>query len=157
MEKRGRARTRSPEYWRAYYTRKQREWRAAHPRARRRRKQKIADWPSVPSHEESLFLRQNDYWIIRYHGHAALLKSTRGLHYLAVLLHDPGREFHVMELLARPLDPSTLAAGAAVHGHVTGGLFAGVPVLDTQAKAECKRRLNELRQDLNEAERFNDP
>jgi hypothetical protein len=30
MKKRGRRRIRSPEYWRAYYTRKQREWRAAH-------------------------------------------------------------------------------------------------------------------------------
>ncbi len=30
MKKRGRHRIRSPEYWRAYYTRKQREWRAAH-------------------------------------------------------------------------------------------------------------------------------
>ena len=37
------------------------------------------------------------------------------------------------------------------------GLYAGVSVLDAHAKAECKRRLNELRQDLNEAERFNDP
>ncbi len=35
MKKRGRRRIRSAEYWRAYYTRKQREWRAAHPRARR--------------------------------------------------------------------------------------------------------------------------
>jgi hypothetical protein len=32
MKKRGRRRIRSPEYWRAYYTQKQREWRAAHPR-----------------------------------------------------------------------------------------------------------------------------
>jgi hypothetical protein len=37
-----------------------------------------------------------------------------------------------------------------------GRLCAGVPVLDGQAKTECKRRLNELRQDLNDAERFND-
>jgi hypothetical protein len=28
METRGRRRIRSPEYWRAYYTQKQREWRA---------------------------------------------------------------------------------------------------------------------------------
>ncbi len=111
----------------------------------------------LPTHKDCLFLHQNDYWVVRYHGRSALLKSTRGLHYLAVLLQDPGREFHVRELLARPLDPSTLAAAAAVHGHVTGGLYAGVPVLDAQAKAECKRQLNELRQDLNEAERFNDP
>ena len=61
MKKRGRRRIRSPEYWRAYYTRKQREWRAAHywhayytrkkreQRAARRlvekrRKEKIAPW-----------------------------------------------------------------------------------------------------------------
>src|SRR4030095_8627455 len=30
MKKRGRRRIRSPEYWRAYYRQKQREWRAAH-------------------------------------------------------------------------------------------------------------------------------
>jgi len=157
MKKRGRHRIRSAEYWRAYYAQKQREWRAAHPRARRRRKQKIVDWPSLPTHEESLFLRQNDYWTIRYHGHTALLKSTRGLHYLAVLLRDPGREFHVRELLARPMDVSTPAAAVAANRRVTGGLYAGVPVLDAQAKAEYKCRVNDLRQDLNQAKRFNDP
>jgi hypothetical protein len=105
--------------------------------------------------EDSLFVHQNDYWIIRYHGHTAFLKSTRGLRYLAVLLRNSGREFHVMELFPRPLDASTVAA-ADVHEHVMGGLYAGVSVLDAKAKAECKRRLNELRQDLNESERFND-
>jgi hypothetical protein len=108
----------------------------------------------LPRYEESFLLRQSDYWIIRYHGHTALLKSTRGLQCLALLLSDPGREFHVRELLARPRDASTVAVAA--YGRVTG-LCAGVPVLDAQAKTEYKRRLNELRQDLNEAERFNDP
>ncbi len=104
---------------------------------------------SFPTGEESLFLRQNDYWIIRYHGHAALLKSTHGLRYLAVLLRDPGREFHVRELLARPIDASNPGAVAA-NGRVTGGLYGGVPVLDAQAKAECKCRVNDLRQDLDQ-------
>jgi hypothetical protein len=111
----------------------------------------------LPTHEESLFLRQNDYWIIRYHGQTACLKDTRGMACLVVLLRNPGCEFHVTELLAPPLDASTPAAGVAVHGHVIRGLYAGVPVLDAQAKAECKHRLIELRQALNEAERFNDP
>jgi hypothetical protein len=112
---------------------------------------------SFPTHKKSLFLRQNDYWIIRYHGHTALLKSTRGLQYLAVLLSDPGREFHVSELIAGPRDASTQAAGFVVHGRVTGELYGGITVLDTQAKAEYKCRLNELRRDLDEAERFHDP
>lgn len=109
-----------------------------------------------PTLEGSLFLRQDDYWIIRYHGHTAFLKATRGLHYLAVLLGNSGREFHVRELLAGPLDASTLTAAVAMRGNVIGRLSAGVPVLDTEAKAACKFRLNELRQDLNKAERFND-
>jgi hypothetical protein len=116
----------------------------------------LANCSSLPPHEESLFLRQNDYWTIRYHGHAALLKSTRGLHYLAVLLRYPGREFHVRELLAPPMDVSTPAAAVAAAGRVTGGLYGGVPVLDAQAKAEYKCRVTDLRQDLNQAERFND-
>jgi non-specific serine/threonine protein kinase len=116
-----------------------------------------ARYSILPTHGDSLFLRQNDYWIIRYQGHTAFLKSTRGLDCLAILLRNSRREFHVSELLASPLDASTPAAAVAVHGHVMGGLSAGIPVLDAQAKAECKRRLNELRQALNEAKRFNDP
>ena len=117
-------------------------------------RESLTDCSNPPTDEESLFLRQNDYWTIRYHDHAALLKSTRGLHYLAVLLREPGREFHVRELLARPM-VSTPAAVSA-KGRVTGGLHAGVPVLDGQAKVEYECRINDLRQDLNQAERFND-
>ena len=61
----------------------------------------LMDSPSLSTHKGPLFLQQTDYWIIRYQGHGGLLKSTRGLHYLAVLLRDPGREFHVSELLIR--------------------------------------------------------
>ena len=107
-------------------------------------------------HEESLFLDHADCWVIRYHGETALLKRTRGLGCLAVLLHDAGREFHVSELTARPMVVSTRAAGGTVHGSVSSGLSGGFPILDSQAKAEYKRRLNELRQDLAEAERLND-
>jgi len=110
----------------------------------------------VPTRKECLLLRQNDYWIIRYHGRTAFLKSTRGLISLAVLLRNPEREFHVMQLLARQIDASIPSAAVAVHGCVMGELHAGVPLLDGQAKAECECRLIELRQDLNEAERFHD-
>src|SRR4029077_7513642 len=111
---------------------------------------------SLATHEESLFIEPNDYRTIRYQGHVASLKSTRGLHYLAVLLRDPGREFHVSELLTDPLGASAPSAGVAVVEQVTGGLFSGFPVLDAQAKAEYKRRINELQEELEEAEGFND-
>jgi hypothetical protein len=119
-------------------------------------RESLADNSSSSTHEEAWFLRQNDYWIIRYHGHAALLKSTRGLHYLAVLLRDPGREFHVREFLTRPAEVSTPAAAVAASGHVMGGLSTGVPVLDAQAKAQYTCRIKDLQQELTQAERFND-
>jgi cytochrome c553 len=115
-----------------------------------------ADRSILSTCEDLLFLHQNDYWIIRYHARTALLKSTRGLSYLAVLLHHPGREFHVRDLLSRPMNASTPAA-AMPHECATRQPHAGIPMLDAQAKGEYQRRLNELRQELNEAERFKDP
>jgi hypothetical protein len=109
-----------------------------------------------PAADQALFLRKHDYWIIRYQGRTAFLKSTRGLYYLAVMLHDPAREFHVTELLDRAMDVLSLAAAVAANGRVRRGLYATIPVLDAKAKAELKSRLNDLRQDLNEAERFHD-
>ena len=127
-------------------------------------RESLANRPTFRTDEESLFLRQDDYWTIRYHGSTAFLKDMRGLHCLAVLLRHPGREFHVSELLAGLVDAPILApivtAGRRLRDAgdqlVTAGLSDAGPVLDEQAKAECKRRLNNLRQDLNEAEQFND-
>ena len=103
--------------------------------------------------EESLFQRRGDYWVIRYQGHVAFLKATRGLHFLSVLLHHPEREFHVSELLGR-------AIGKAVRATATeqrnGLFFEAGPILDAKAKAEYKQRLEDLRGDLEEAERFTD-
>jgi hypothetical protein len=118
-------------------------------------RESLGSWSILPT-DEPLFLQQDDYWAIRYHGHVALLKSTRGLRYLGVLLGAPGHEFHVRELLAHPIGPTAPAAAVAAHQPVTGRLCVGVPLLDAQAKAQCKWRLRELRRDLDESERFND-
>ncbi len=128
-------------------------------------RESLASPPTLRMHEESMFLRHDDYWIIRYHGHAAFLKTTRGLHCLALMLRYPGREFHVSELLAsfiaaptrRPVVIRNRRLRDAGDQVVTAGVSDAGPVLDAQAKAECKRRLSELRQELNEAEQFNDP
>jgi hypothetical protein len=116
-----------------------------------------ADCTVLFTQDDFLFLHQNDYWIIRYHGRTALLRSTRGLHCLAVLLHDPGREFHVRDLFPQPMDASTPYAEVGLHGRVRRDLHTAIPILDARAKAEYQRRLNELRRELSDAERFKDP
>jgi hypothetical protein len=127
-------------------------------------RQSAADCSILPTREDSLFLHQNDYWVIRYHGQDTLLKSTRGLHCLAVLLREPRREFHVSELVATFRKAPIPASGVTARGRlravgdqlVAAGFSDAGPVLDAEAKAQYKRRLNDLRQDLSEAEKFND-
>jgi integrase len=113
-------------------------------------------WPR----DQSVFRWEGDYWTIRYQGQAAILKATRGLDCLGHLLRHPRREIHVSELLATLIGvpvPALLGGLREVGGHaVTTGLQDAGPILDSQAKAEYKRRINELRDDLGEAERFND-
>ena len=120
-----------------------------------------------PEDEGCLFLRRGDYWIIQNRGQAAgqaegqaaFLKTSRGLDCLALLLRNPGREFHVMELVGQVMGKSRVLGRAS---HVTdawqGGLSSDTgPVLDARAKAEYRHRFEDLRRDLEEAERFNNP
>lgn len=124
----------------------------------------LANDPTLRIQEESLFLRQNDYWTVRYQGQTAFLKTSRGLDCLACLLRDPEREFHVSQLFASMMDAPALALQARkqrqwqdMDSAIGARGQRADPVLDAQAKAEYKRRLSELRQELHEAERFNDP
>jgi hypothetical protein len=120
----------------------------------------LASRPVLRPLEESVFMRQGDYWMIRYQGRAAILKATRGLDCLGYLLRHPGRDVHVSELLGTPIDlpvAAFLGGLRAVGSHaVNAGHQDGGPILDSQAKAEYKQRIDELRNDLEEAERFND-
>jgi len=118
--------------------------------------------PSFRPREESVFARQGDYWTIIYHGQTARLKATRGLHWLASLLRHPGREFHVNELAAEPAAVPLLAGSdlirlreagvevATAHAQTTG------PLLDVRAKTDYQHRFQDLREELEEATRFND-
>src|SRR5262249_40481010 len=61
-----------------------------------------------------LFRRDGDYWTIRYEGRVQRLRDTKGLRYLARLLHQPGEAVPVAEL--------TRATRAAAHcAHVARG------------------------------------
>ena len=44
--------------------------------------------------------REGDYWSLSFEDHTVALRDLKGLHYLAQLLAQPGREFHVLDLVA---------------------------------------------------------
>jgi eukaryotic-like serine/threonine-protein kinase len=105
----------------------------------------------------SVFRREGDYWTIVYEGKAFRLKDAKGLRYVAELLRNPGRELHVTALVgaAQP-EPSASGVEHAEAGLQASGLGDAGEILDAQAKAQYGRRLEDLRESLAEAERFND-
>jgi class 3 adenylate cyclase/tetratricopeptide (TPR) repeat protein len=107
--------------------------------------------PVLPS-GKAVFRREGDSWILAYEGLNARAKDVRGFSFIAQLLRDPGREFHAVDLVQ--------GAGAKERGSGNSGAPSlrqgGLEILDQPAKAAYRRRLVDLRAELNEAEEFND-
>jgi hypothetical protein len=93
-----------------------------------------------------------------------IIETHTGLVFVANLLQHPDRDFHVVQLVA--LLPSARANPAeAVYiprsekerlgMHVVSGTDSN-PLLDPTAKAEYRRRIEELRAAMDEAKAFND-
>jgi hypothetical protein len=97
--------------------------------------------------------REGDYWSLTYDSRTCRLKDSKGLQYLAHLLRQPGQELHALDLVRG------VAAGTPgsdeVSAHV-GVRASRLEILDAPAKAAYRRRLAELRAELEEAEQFND-
>ena len=56
--------------------------------------------PGVDTADENVFHREGEYWSVVFEGQTVRLRDLKGLRYLARLLADPGREFHVLDLVA---------------------------------------------------------
>jgi tetratricopeptide (TPR) repeat protein len=95
---------------------------------------------------------EGEYWTLGHRGVVARLKDAKGLRYLAELVRAPGRDFHVLDLVAAeaPIEPSGAGRDSATKLRLTRG-DAGV-VLDSHAKSEYRRRIFDLRDALDEAE-----
>ena len=99
----------------------------------------------------NVFRRDGDYWSVIFEGHTIHVRDIKGMRYLARLLAGPGREFHVLDLVA---------AEASSGGHADGGQAASVPrsalgdageILDSRAKDAYRRRLAEIEDDIEQA------
>ena len=102
----------------------------------------------------SVCRREGEYWSIAFAGQAFRLKDVKGLHYLAHLLRNPDREFHVLDLAPARQQATagsprvSLAREEDLH---QARLSDTGPVLDEQAKAAYRARLRELEEELAEA------
>jgi CheY-like chemotaxis protein len=93
------------------------------------------------------FRREGEFWTVAFEGAGFRLRDSKGLHYIAALLREPGRELHALDLVGSRASPE----GASLYV----GSDAG-PILDPQAKVQYRARLDDLEVELREAEQWND-
>jgi tetratricopeptide (TPR) repeat protein len=111
--------------------------------------------------EMGLFRKEGEYWTIAYEGGKCRLKDVMGLRYLAQLLLCPGREFIASDLVAAAHGVHNTPSGAGGARRGNGIAPSASPgdageILDENAKVAYRRRLEDLRQELEEARAFND-
>jgi hypothetical protein len=109
----------------------------------------------VPT-QEGTFRLDGEYWTVTFQGRTSRIRDGKGVRQLAELLRAPGKELAALELVR------------AVEGHGAGRRVShderlepacGAVVddrLDPVAKAQYRRRLEELADDLREAEELRD-
>ena len=112
----------------------------------------------------AIFRKEGEYWTLGYGDKSFRLKDTKGLGYLAHLLHHPATKFHVLDLAGTfAAQRGTDETSRSGHGlprreedlkragiHITRQGDAG-EMIDEQAKVAYRRRLCELREELEEA------
>jgi tetratricopeptide (TPR) repeat protein len=109
-----------------------------------------------PAAAVNAFHREGDYWSVTFDGDTVHMRDLKGMRYLARLLADPGREHHVLDLVAAETshDSQTDTGRAANLPRPAFG-DAG-EMLDTRAKEAYRRRLTEIDDDIEQARAVGD-
>lgn len=110
--------------------------------------------PLAAAPHPQVFRRDGEFWTVRYGGRTSRLKDTKGMRYLRHLLSNPGREVHVLDLVAIIEHPER---GAEVTSEDITSTGSDQPLLDEHAKRAYKQRLEDLQADIEEAEANHDP
>jgi AAA ATPase domain len=122
--------------------------------------------PTFGSDRCAICRKEGEYWTIGYVNKAIRLRDLKGIGHLANLLRHPGMEFHALDLdLANgvPGQPPNSAFGNLRQSFEPesqhykqadlriNGLGDAGEMLDEQAKNQYRRRLSDLRKELEEA------
>ena len=104
------------------------------------------------------FRCDGDTRAISFGNQTVLMRDLKGFRYIERLLADPGREFHVLDLVAieggSPLP--TTPGGEQGSDAVTLGFGGGLAIIDDEARDAYRRRLADVDADIEEATLMND-
>jgi hypothetical protein len=99
-----------------------------------------------------VFRREGDFWNLAYGGHLARVRHLKGLALISYLLAQPNEPIHCIEL-AKADDARRACPDDAAQ---SGQMVEFGPMLDREAKEAYRSRARGLREELVEAQRFND-
>ena len=111
----------------------------------------------------NLFLKQGDYWTLQFGSDQPIrLKDSVGLVYIHHLIQHPGQELLAMMLVQQTRGDAAVGRTATAAETRDADLslddFSGTgPSLDDQALQEYRERIEDLQEDIDEAEQNNNP
>lgn len=109
----------------------------------------------IPGRRSNVFRLDGEYWTVGFDGRVVTLRNSKGMHDLGVLLANPGRECHVLDLWSGPGGRPSRTADAAADGRVTS--HRAEPVIDDVARDNYRRRIADLEEDVVGASDRGDP
>jgi tetratricopeptide (TPR) repeat protein len=95
--------------------------------------------------------REGDYWSVVFEGRTVRMRDLKGMRYLARLLAHPGREFHVLDLVAAENAGAAPAESGLAAELSRRALGDAGEMLDARAKNAYRRRLAEIEDDIAQA------
>jgi tetratricopeptide (TPR) repeat protein len=96
-----------------------------------------------PATHTNVFRREGDHWSVGFEGRTVHVRDLKGMRYLAQLLFHPGRQFHVLDMVAAETGQQTALGDAG-------------EILDERAKTAYRRRLAEIEEDIQQARALED-
>jgi tetratricopeptide (TPR) repeat protein len=109
-----------------------------------------------PAASVNVFRREGDYWSVVFDGHTVRVRDLKGMRYLARLLADPGREYHVLDLVAAETGRGAQADSGQAANLPRSALGDAGEILDARAKDAYRRRLAEIDDDIEQARAIGD-
>lgn len=102
--------------------------------------------------------REGEYWTLDVGSRAIRLRDSKGLHHVARLIQTPETQVHVLDLVTAEegVQPSSRPPTRADDLTTSLGTGDAGELLDPQAKLAYRRRLEELREELEESEDWGD-
>jgi tetratricopeptide (TPR) repeat protein len=115
--------------------------------------------PRAPT---AVLAREGEIWAFQFDGRTVRVRDSKGVQHLAELLSRPAVDIHALELASRGSVAGSAervsGAAASEAGLSLADAAAGAgSALDPAAKAAYRRRVEELRDEVEEAVRWGDP